>query len=195
MKLSTKLALLMAMPVLGAAPFGSALAETTAAPNADPQALALGQELVTIAFPPERRQDMMDKITGSVIQQMKAGMPLDEITDTGLRKLLLDYIDSVPTVLRPTTTAFLPKQMDAIAQAYARMFTPAQLRDIVAFARTPSGQEYLQRSADILSDPAVAAANTEYFRQVQQINKANSAALAQKVAAYIKAHPDAAPKR
>jgi hypothetical protein len=194
MKISIKLAAAFMAPGLAVSPLTCAVATPASLPSDDTEALALGHELVAIAFPPERRQEMMDKIMGSMLQQMKAGMPIDKITDPQLKTMLLDYVDNVPTMLRPVTTAFIPKQMNAIAQAYAHMFTPAQLRDIVAFAHTPSGKDYLQRATDVLSDPAVAAVNTDYFRQTQQISQAGAVELSQKVTAYIKAHPEAAPK-
>lgn len=159
-----------------------------------PENLEVARSIVSISFPPERRQEMMDKVMGAVLQQMRAGMNLDSITDPGLRKILSDYLTSVPDLLRPATTAFLPKQMEAIATAYARMFTLQQLKDIEAFARTPSGMAFLQRNTEVLSDPAVAAVNSSYFREATEISERSSAQLKERVVAYIKAHPDALPK-
>jgi hypothetical protein len=178
-------------------PLNSAAAQTTASANTatNPEALALGRQIVDVAFPPATRQVMLEQLMESMLEQMKAGMPLEQISDPGLRKILLDHLASVPTLLRPTTTAFLPKQMDAVAQAYARMFSLAELKDIAAFARTPSGKSFLARSSEVMSDPAVAAVNAEYFREVQAVNARVTPELTRKMEAYVKAHPDAVPGR
>lgn len=159
---------------------------------ADAQAPALAHAIVDIAFPPERRAEMMDKLMRSMGEQMKSALPPALMSDPGLARIMTDYLAQIPTTLRPATTAFIPKQMDAVAQAYARMFTLAELRDIVAFARTPSGKSYLQRSMDVMSDPAVAAVNSQYFAQAQTLTQASASALGEKVSAYLKAHPDVA---
>jgi hypothetical protein len=127
----------------------------------------------------------------AMLDQMKDGMPLEQISDPGLRQILLDHLASVPKLLRPTTTAFLPKQMDAVAQAYARMFSLPELKDIAAFARTSSGKSFLARSTEVMSDPAVAAVNAEYFREVQAVNARVAPELSRKMQDYVKAHPDA----
>lgn len=165
----------------------SAAAETTL----DPEALALGESIVTIAFPPELRQAMLEKVMVQTLDQMRAGMRMDQFKDPGLRKILSDYLDDVPATLKPVTSAYIFKQMDAVAQAYARMFTIAELKDIAAFARSPSGRSYLQRSTEVMSDPAVAAVNTEFFEQLHALNAKTAPALRQKMEAYLKAHPEA----
>lgn len=163
-----------------------------AAAQAGPENLVVARSIVTIAFPPDRRQAMMDKIMNTILAQMKAGMSLDTITDPGLRQIMLDYINGVPHMLRPATSAFIPKQMEAIAQAYTHMFSLSELHDIVAFAQTPSGQTFLQRSTDVLSDPTVAEVNSVYFKEAGAISRQGAEQLKM---AYIKAHPEAAPKK
>jgi hypothetical protein len=158
----------------------------------DPKASALAHAIVDTAFPTERRQEMMDKLMRSMGEQMKSAMPASLMSDPGLAKIMSDFLADLPATLRPATSAFIPKQMDAVAQAYARMFTVAELTDIVAFARTPSGKHYLQGSLDVMSDPAVAAVNSEYFAQAQGLAQTSSAILGEKVAAYLKAHPEVA---
>jgi hypothetical protein len=175
--------------VLAVAPMAFAQAAT---PTSNPEALALGKQIVDVAYPPATRQVILEKLMQTMLDQMKAGMPLDKISDPGLRQILLNYLADIPNLLRPTMTTFVPKQMDAIAQAYARMFTPAELKDIASFASTPSGKAFLQRNTEVMSDPAVAAVNTECFRELQAINARTAPALSQKVEAYVKAHPDAA---
>jgi hypothetical protein len=170
----------------------TAPASTATGTTGDPQAAALAHSLVDAAFPPERREEMMDKLMRTMTDQMKSGIPAALMSDPGLARIMTDYLAQIPAILRPATSAFIPKQMEAVAQAYARMFTVAELRDILAFARTPSGKNYLQRSMDVMSDPAVAAVNSQYFAQAQTLTQASSVALGEKVGAYLKAHPDVA---
>lgn len=124
--------------------------------------------------------------------QMKSAVPPSFMNDPGLAEIMTDFVGQLPAILRPATSAFIPRQMDAVAQAYTRMFTVAQLNDIVAFARTPTGKRYLQRSLDVMSDPAVAAVNKEYFAQAQTLTQASAMALDEKVSAYLKAKPEVA---
>lgn len=176
----------------------SAFAATQSGPPApastpsDPQAASLARALVDAAFPPERRDEMMDKLMQAMADQMKSAMPPSLMSDPGLAKIMTDYLAQLPATLRPATAAFIPKQMEAVAEAYARMFTVAELSDILAFARTPSGKSYLQRSMDVMSDPAVAAVNSQYFGQAQTLTQASSVTLGEKVQAYLTAHPEVA---
>lgn len=167
-------------------------ASSIAGTTTDSQAASLARSIVDTAFPPARREEMMDKLMRAMGDQMKSAMPPALLTDPGLAKIMTEYLMELPTTLRPATSAFIPKQMDAVAQAYARMFTLGELNDIVAFARTPSGASYLQRSMEVMSDPAVAAVNSQYFAQAQKLTQTSSAVLAEKVNAYLKAHPEVA---
>lgn len=178
--------------LLGAFQVPVSAAEAPASPTASPEALSLAQEIVDSAFPPERRQATIESLMQTLLTQMRPSVPFDGITDPGLIQILNEYMNSLPQVLRPATAAFLPKQMNAIKQAYARMFSLAQLKDIAAFARTPSGRAYLQRSPEVLSDPAMAAVNTQYFSEAQRLSKAAARDLATKVTAYLELHPDVA---
>lgn len=179
-------------PALAAAPQPDApVAAST--PGTVSESLTVARSIVTVAFPPDRRAAMMDNLMSTVVTQMKNGMALDSIEDAGLRQIVLDYLADIPDMLRPATSAFIPKQMEAIAQAYSHMFSLAELQDIAAFAHTPSGQNYLQRSTEVLSDPAVSAVNTAYFRETNEISQKGSEQLKAQVIAYIKEHPDAVP--
>ncbi|EIZ80131.1 hypothetical protein WSK_1164 [Novosphingobium sp. Rr 2-17] len=171
----------------------------TPAPSApaaavSPESLTIAREIVTIAWPPEQREETMAKTMETILKQYRTSMSFDKITDPGLRKIIDDYLDSVPTMLRPLVQRFLPHQMEAIAVAYARKFSAQQLRDVRAFAQTPSGRGYLQGSIEILSDPTVAQANTVFFKDVADLTKTKAEELTLQVAEYLKAHPEALPK-
>lgn len=181
----TSLSLAIALP---------AAAQTVPAPAAtvSPEALTLSRTIVDAAFPPERREQMIDRMMRTMMEQMRGSMPFGNVEDAGLKRIFDDYMNRMPTILRPATVAFLPRQMDALAHAYARMFSITELKDIAAFSQSPSGRTYLQRSTDVLSDPAVAAVNTQYFTQAQGVTQKAVGELVEKVSAYLKEHPDVA---
>jgi hypothetical protein len=84
----------------------------------------------------------------------------------------------------------LPRMHDAIATAYAREFSAAELGEIVAFGRTAAGRRYFQQSSRLLSDRDVAAANTAYLGEAQQLNQQFSAGVRQEVTDYLAKHPE-----
>jgi Uncharacterized protein conserved in bacteria (DUF2059) len=187
-------AILAALSVGMSAPATAQPASPPPVVSPSPEALALGRSIVDVAFPPATRQALMEQMMSALLDQMKQGMPLEKISDPGLRQIVFDHLASVPALLRPTTTTFLPRQMDAVAQAYARMFSLAELKDILAFARTPSGRSFLARSSEIMGDPAVTAVNVEYFRAIQAVKERVTPELSRKMEEYVKAHPDAMPR-
>ena len=86
----------------------------------------------------------------------------------------------------------LPMIFEASAQAYVHAFTLAELKDVHAFAATPSGSHYLSKSMALLGDPAVVAANTAYMSEIQGMQAQLGADLKTKIFAYLNAHPDVA---
>lgn len=158
----------------------------------DPERLAIAEQIIEIAFPPAERETRMHGLLGTMRDQFTASVDLNTVEDPGLRKIFEDYFESIPDSLKPAVNAFIPKQMDAMAHAYARMFTKAELEDVLAFAKTPNGATFLQHSIDVMSDPEVAAANTAYMKDVLALNQTMTADLKAKITAYMKEHPEAA---
>lgn len=166
-------------------------ASTPAIPAVEPERLAIAERIVAVSLPPAEREQKMHEMLQAVTAQITAAIPLDDIEDEGLRAILSEYLGNIPEALRPTVNAFLPKQMDAMAHAYARLFTRAELEDTLAFARTPSGSAFLSKSIDIMSDPEVAAANTSYMRDVMALNQEMASKLQAQIAEYMAKNPDA----
>jgi hypothetical protein len=165
-----------------------------AAQDADPAKMAEAQAVVAGVMPPEQRDQMVEQATRDLTGQIAASLDLDEIGDDGLVALFNAYRKDVMTAVMPTVHANMPKLSDAIAVAYTHEFSLAELKDIRAFAQTPSGKHYLSRSSAILGDPAVAAANTAYLRDVQKASAPTLEAFKAKVIAYFEAHPEVAKK-
>lgn len=172
-------------------PFATRAAAQTAA--VDPARLELGRQIVSIMYPPEKRQAMAGSLVDNVLAQFRASMS-DPSTyaDPGMKKILDDAFASIPQRLSPAVQAHLPRLFEAMARAYAREFSVAELQETIAFARTPSGRHYLQSSATIMADRDIAAANSAYFSQVQQVSQQISVDFRQNVTAYLQAHPDLA---
>lgn len=192
----------LALAGLSAPVTSARAAQETAAPGAEGNAaqavedgarIAVAREIVAIAWPAETRNATMKRLLSAFTDQFKGSMDLDSIEDEGLRTIVVDFLDSIPDILKPAVEDFLPDQMEAIAGAYARLYSRPELEDILAFARTPSGQAFLSRSTEVMSDPAVAAANTAYFKQVHALSQKAAADLQARIEAYANLQPAALP--
>lgn len=157
----------------------------------DPARLALGRQVIAIMYPPARRDAMMSEMVSALMSQIRGGTQLPPMfNDPGLKAIMDRAFASMPARLMPVISRHLPRMHEAIAAAYAREFTNAELTEIVAFGRTPAGQRYFQRSGGLLSDRDVAAANTAYVAEAQQMNQQFSAQVRQEVTAYLAKHPE-----
>lgn len=188
-----RLVLVAVAPLLAATLVAPASAATRQADEVlDPAELTEAREIIDIMFPPEKRDEMMHDLMTEMTNQFAASVQLDAITDAGVRSILQTYLDNIPEMLRPTVQDHLPNLLSATAVAYVHRFSLAELQDIHAFARTPSGRRYLSSSTSLVADPAVAAANSEYFARVQELNQQMAARLRQQIMDYLQSHPDAA---
>ena len=159
---------------------------------ADRQAeLTEARAIMEIMFPPAEREQTFATLVGQVVDQFRASMPADAITDPQLRAILDRNFDSIPERLRPTIAKHLPNIIEATASAYTHEFTLAELKDIHAFAQSPSGEHYLKRSAALVGDPDVAAVNTTFFAEVQEIQSAFQQDMIGELSTYIAEHPEA----
>lgn len=159
----------------------------------DSVALGYAHQIVETIIPPARRQEMMAGLMRAVLDQMRDGM-LARFTDPGLRQIVDGYLAKAPDRLRTVTERQMPLLMEAIAEAYVREFSLAELEQITAFAKTPAGEHYLSRSASIMTDPSVAAANRAYFADAARSTEADEAELRTTIANYLAKHPDVARK-
>ncbi len=200
MKLSIKMLAgsLALATALGGTSIEALAAETTSTASSspslavDPERLAISEQIIEIAFPPAERETRTHSLVSTMRDQFTASVDLNTVEDPGLRKIFEDYFASIPDALKPAVNAFIPKQMNAVAHAYARLFTKAELEDVLAFAKTPHGATFMQHSMDVMSDPEVAAANTAYMKDVMALTQTMTADLKAKITAYMKEHPEAA---
>lgn len=179
---------------------GALLLATLPAPSAaqetDPAELAEARAIVGVIFPPEERDQMMQGLIEQVAGQIEQAMPVDvgSLGDPELTALIKQYRAGMLDLIMPTVRAHLPNIIEATAVAYTREFDLAELRDIRAFAETPSGRRYLSRSTALISDPAVAEANTAYFRELQAVAAPYEAEFRQRMTSYLTEHPEVARK-
>jgi len=144
---------------------GLAQPAAAGAAKIDPQALAIANEIVALAYPPERRQALLMRTIDVVMAQTRAASTEagGGRLDPGAEAILDRFIVKVRAAVEPVVARESPALFAAFARAYARAFTGDELLQIRAFVATPAGAKYTQRSADLLSDPEVAEANTAYM--------------------------------
>lgn len=170
----TLAAMLIAAPVA---------AQTAPAP-VDPVALGEARQVVGHLMPPgiykQIMGPMMDPIMGNMSQSMKA-LPLRQLAQMGglsaeeaakldkvnVAEIMAIYDPHWEERMRLSTRAMLdamgdffttiePDLREAMATAYARRFTRAELTDIDRFFVTPSGAKFASQYMTIMADPAMA---------------------------------------
>ena len=159
----------------------------------DPAKLALAREIIGTMFPAGSRDAMMTGMLGNILKQFRAGMALPRnIQDPGLNAIVENAMSAVPARLKPIVAEHQPQLWEAMARAYTREFTLAELHELAAFAKTPTGRHYLQRSPAVLGDGDVAAANSAYFGKVQDVSRQVRSEVTRDLNAYLASHPDLA---
>jgi len=153
----------------------------------------LRSAILDVAFPPDRREDMLDKLQSDLFAQM---MPkrADWMQEPGVKKIVDDFIAEAKAQQRAVYAKHLPDQVDAMASAYAHRFSLAELKDIDAFAHSPSGRHYFSESLAIVGDPAVAKVNAAAIADIRSVTEALVPGFKDKLVTYVKAHPDLAAK-
>ncbi len=133
-----------------------------AAAEIDPRSLALATEIIDISFPPGRRNAMILRRMNNLLRQIEAATAAtgSEITDAGAREIHARYAAGVRREAERVITERSPATFAAWARAYARAFTHAELVEIRAFVATPAGTNFVQRIAEITSDPDVLRTST-----------------------------------
>lgn len=177
--------------------FSAAVASTHAFAREDSEAidaseLTEAQAIIAIMFRADKRDAMMHDLMTEMAGQFAASVQLDSIEDAGIRAIMESYMANLPDALQPLVSEHLPNLLDATAVAYVHRYSLAELQDIRAFAETPSGGHYLSSATALVGDPAVAAANGDYLRRVQELNQQMTSGLRQQIIDYLQTHPDAA---
>lgn len=158
-------------------------------PPADEMAEA--QVIIEAMLPPDKREQILLDLATAVAEQASAGLMTGPVfEEPGIKTIMDRYIANLPNLYRPLFAEHMPKILEATAIAYTREYTLEELRDISAFARTPSGQRYFIRLQALQSDPAIATANQAMFAALGPIANTAGAQVKQEVEAYLKANPE-----
>jgi hypothetical protein len=169
----------------------SAAAQQPSGTQSDSQAeLAEARAILEIMLPPPQRQKMFDDMLGSLNAQYQQGLIADSVKDPGLKAIISESLDKSLASQKPLLQKHIPAMLDAMALAYSNEFSLAELKEIHAFAMTPSGGHYLSRSTAIIGDPAVAKVNSAIIADSQELALAVRDELKAKIAAYLEAHPE-----
>lgn len=129
----------------------------------DPARLTAAKRTLEALMPPEKRAAMFDTILAPMmanIQQTILSSPSAKAALDGDPKVtaqLQRFIDKQYERTRRTLNDALPGMFAAMERAYARRFTTAQLDEVAAFFKTPTGRFYMDQSLEIMSDPDVLA--------------------------------------
>lgn len=134
------LAALLAFTLMAAGP---APAQSPAPPA--PEALAAARELIVTMKAAENFKALMPTIMNALKPAIAQNRPQVE----------RDF-DALVPVLIEGMNARLAEVIDAIATIYARNFTAAELREITAFYRGPTGQKFVSRQTGIMQESLVA---------------------------------------
>src|SRR5207253_3362975 len=136
-----------------------------ATPSPDPANLGLAREVIAVAFPPDRRQAMLNQFSDNLMAQMRDGMlrATGNRTDPALEPIFNRYVERVRSLSVEINRDGAPAMFEAMARAYARTFNRDELVQIRAFLSTPAGAHYLEGSIEMLGDPDVAEANRAHM--------------------------------
>lgn len=149
----------------------------------------IAQEIIANAFPEEERTAMFNRTMDAVTAQMRQSTRAQDelLQDPGILKILDSFTAKFRTDMQPILATYMPKLFEAMAHAYARQYSITELNEILAFAKTPTGAHFIGRGADLLADPDVAAANTEYLKAIFADMPTRKAALQRELESYLKA--------
>lgn len=159
----------LALAALLHSPAASAQADpvsAVAASDVDPVRLAIASEIVTIAFPEDKREAIFGSAMDATLEQMRATMFSSLKNDPAAEKIVNRKVDSFVAGSKVILRDHMQDLLDALAKAYTREFSEAELSDMRAFARTDTGRHFFQRSSAVMSDPSFKAANEAYMRDL-----------------------------
>ncbi|MBX3594931.1 DUF2059 domain-containing protein [Sphingomonas sp.] len=158
------LAALMLVPL---APMAQAAPGVPAATAADADAaarLTTARAIVELSMPESQRDamfgQMMDAMMANMLGGMMKGDPKLAATlreNPEAARVFAAFVARQKQLSLADLKQTTPEMIEAIAQAYARRFTLAELTQIEAFVRTDAGARFVQAGPTLFSDPAIAA--------------------------------------
>ncbi len=165
-----RFALCAAPLVLWAAPLaaqGTPNGDDATASETSDMRLSLAADILDKSFPEETRVEMFQTITDQMESQMMQSLS-GMITDENANGIIADWQERLSVKTDAIMRSHIPALMDGWVMAYAETYSEPELRDILAFVSTPSGQAFMQRSQDLISHPAFAGANQNFMDETMK---------------------------
>lgn len=170
-----------------ASPSGPAVVAAPA--PVDARALATAREIIRVGYPEEKRVGMFTGVLDAMTGQMRAAMMPSLNNDPAAKAMVERKLDGFIPEGKAVMIHHIPAFMEAYAQGYAREFSQDELEQMLTFARTPAGQHFFLRSSAIIADPAFAAANQAYIRELQPLIEKMQRELVAELTAYFMKNP------
>jgi hypothetical protein len=102
---------------------------------------------------------MLDGFMANILSGMMKGDPkLKSLLDSNAEaaKIFANFIDRQKKLALDDFRTTGPEMIEALASAYSKRFSLAELSDVEAFASTPTGARFLQAGRQVFADPAIA---------------------------------------
>lgn len=137
----------------------------------DPARLSVARALVDTIMPPATRSQMLDGMVRPMLANIQRSIAQDPNftklfdQDSRARGLFETFMQRQTDRSLATMQPLMPGMWEAMARAYARRFSIAQMGEIRAFFETPTGRLYMQQSLTMMGDPDIAAWQADAMRQ------------------------------
>ncbi|MEM9501842.1 MAG: DUF2059 domain-containing protein [Pseudomonadota bacterium] len=128
----------------------------------------LANQILARSYPEETREPMFR----AVAEQMEAQMLQTlrgQVDDEGALAIIQAWQDRISEETNLVLKQAIPDLMNSWAISFSEVFSEQELRDILAFVSTDTGQSFMLKSADVVSHPDFAAANQRYMDETMAI--------------------------
>lgn len=138
-------------------------AQTAAAMEApSPERLDLARKFISVSLPAD---DTIENIRAGFLGSASAD--LMEVEDKAEREAATAKMDAVFTRFEPKLRELLPQFLEANAQAYAQEFSADELRQMLAFAESPTGRHYTAQKQMLGMSPDVVRAQYQLIHGIE----------------------------
>jgi hypothetical protein len=137
----------------------------------EPARLAEARKLIALVMPADERDAMIATMMNAMMANFMKGVTENPDFEAavekapGAREVFGRFMEREQQQGIAVLRERMPGLVEAMARAYARRFTVAQMIEIETFVSSPTGRLYVSQSAEIMADPDVAAWQTDLARQ------------------------------
>jgi hypothetical protein len=146
--------------------------------------LAIAREIVAISMPPDMREKMYFATMDQIVGQMREAQG-DESDDPQIQAIVDKHLKAMTDQIKSVTRAHIPALVEALADAYAVIFSKDELNDILAFVRTPSGRKFVVMSRAVIAEDHVVAANQDLMNEITALIPEYKEALQEEITEYL----------